>query len=378
VTVTETFFSVDVEDMQRAIAFYVNAFGAAVPFSSAGWTSLRIAGVRLGLALAAEPSAGAVGLHFAVRDLAAARSAVERAGGAVASSPYEVAPGVMVVGVTDTEGNTFTLTQSAGTAPEAQLYVFGGADGDRELDRLRQIEGALDPASRRILQQASPTKGWRCLEVGAGAGSIANWLANVVGPAGSVVALDVDPRFLSSDSPTNVEVVRQDVREWQGHGPFDLVHARYVLIHLPDYDRAIQRMVSSVRPGGWLALEEPDFLAARFAGGSAEFEGAFQRVSASIEAMFRNRSMDPALGARLPAAISKLGLTPVHVESEAHLAPGGSPMASIMRASAEQLRAKYVATGRADEADVEGYLRFALDPEAWGLYYATVRVLARR
>ncbi len=54
--VTETFFAVEVEDMQRAIAFYVSALGATVMFSSAGWSSLRIAGVRVGLALSSEPS----------------------------------------------------------------------------------------------------------------------------------------------------------------------------------------------------------------------------------------------------------------------------------------------------------------------------------
>lgn len=114
VSVTETFFSVNVEDMQRATAFYVQAFGATVLFSSPGWSSLRIAGVRVGLALAAEPTGGAVGLHFAVSDLAEATAAVERAGGCIASSPMEVAPGVVVVQVIDTEGNTFALTRGGG------------------------------------------------------------------------------------------------------------------------------------------------------------------------------------------------------------------------------------------------------------------------
>jgi predicted enzyme related to lactoylglutathione lyase len=82
-----------------------------VVFSSAGWSSLRIAGVRVGLALNPDASNGRTGLHFAVADLAAARTAVERAGGSVVASPAEVAPGVVVVDVMDTEGNTLTLTQ---------------------------------------------------------------------------------------------------------------------------------------------------------------------------------------------------------------------------------------------------------------------------
>jgi hypothetical protein len=43
ITVTETFFSISILDMQRATAFYVDSLGAAVVFASPGWSSLRIA-----------------------------------------------------------------------------------------------------------------------------------------------------------------------------------------------------------------------------------------------------------------------------------------------------------------------------------------------
>jgi predicted enzyme related to lactoylglutathione lyase len=111
VTVEETFFSIEVRDMQRAIAFYTSALSASVVFASPRWSSLRIAGVRLGLALNEEREDARVGLHFAVTDFTTARVAVERAGG-FSASPIEVAPGVVVVAVTDTEGNTFALTRA--------------------------------------------------------------------------------------------------------------------------------------------------------------------------------------------------------------------------------------------------------------------------
>jgi predicted enzyme related to lactoylglutathione lyase len=111
VSVTETFFGLEVEDMRRATAFYVDALGATVVFSSPGWSSLRIAEVRVGLALSSEHLASRVGLHFGVSDLATARADVERAGGCIVSSSVEVAPGVIIVRCDDTEGNTFTLTQ---------------------------------------------------------------------------------------------------------------------------------------------------------------------------------------------------------------------------------------------------------------------------
>ena len=77
--------------MERATAFYVNALGATVAFASPGWSSLRIAGVRVGLALNPMHEGGRTGLHFAVSDLVAARSDVQGAGGRTGEA-VEVAP----------------------------------------------------------------------------------------------------------------------------------------------------------------------------------------------------------------------------------------------------------------------------------------------
>jgi predicted enzyme related to lactoylglutathione lyase len=106
--VIETFFSVDVADMARATSFYASAFGATVSFASPRWSSLHVAGVRVGLALASPHAPQRTGLHFAVSDLAATRAAVERAGGRCGAS-MEVAPGVVIAEAKDTEGNTLTL-----------------------------------------------------------------------------------------------------------------------------------------------------------------------------------------------------------------------------------------------------------------------------
>jgi len=107
----ETFFSVVANDMQRATRFYVDALDARVAFASPAWSSLHIAGVRLGLGLVADPIAQRVGLHFVVGDLAAARADVERAGGRIVAPEIAVAPGVVVADVADSEGNVFSLSQ---------------------------------------------------------------------------------------------------------------------------------------------------------------------------------------------------------------------------------------------------------------------------
>ena len=111
--VRETFFSIEVKDMQRAAAFYVAALGATVILSSPGWTALHIAGVRLALAWNPDHAACRVGLHFAVDDLRDACAQIEAAGGQLVAASVEVAPGITVADVSDTEDNTFSLMQRA-------------------------------------------------------------------------------------------------------------------------------------------------------------------------------------------------------------------------------------------------------------------------
>src|SRR5206468_403259 len=88
---------------------------------------------------------------------------------------------------------------SAGLKEETAMstYVFDHS-WQRERDRLRAIESLFDPASIRYLEELGVSGGWHCLEVGCGAGGLALWLADRVGPSGRVVAIDLDTRFVES------------------------------------------------------------------------------------------------------------------------------------------------------------------------------------
>jgi SAM-dependent methyltransferase len=127
---------------------------------------------------------------------------------------------------------------------------------DRRLDAL---ELAHDAATQRRLRAAGSQPGWRCLEVGAGRGSIARWLGSAVGPRGQVIALDIDARFLRDVDPQTIEVVEANVvTDPLPPGPFDLVHARLLLMHLAARDQLVPRLVDVLAPGGVLLLEEHD------------------------------------------------------------------------------------------------------------------------
>ena len=102
---------------------------------------------------------------------------------------------------------------------------------------------------------------WRCLEVGGGGGSVAAWLSERVGPDGYVLATDIDPRFLVTLKLSNVEARKHDIlNDELPEGSFDLVHARAVLEHLPARQEALRQLVTTLTPGGWLLVEDADFV----------------------------------------------------------------------------------------------------------------------
>jgi len=77
--------------------------------------------------------------------------------------------------------------------------------------RLRGLEHLLDADTIRHLEALGVGMGWRCLEVGAGGGSIVKWLCGRVGPNGYVLATDVDTSFIEGLTMPNVSVRRHDI-----------------------------------------------------------------------------------------------------------------------------------------------------------------------
>ncbi|WP_374194095.1 trans-aconitate 2-methyltransferase, partial [Streptomyces sp. MBT97] len=86
-----------------------------------------------------------------------------------------------------------------------------------------------------------------------------SWLAKKVGPTGKVLATDLDTSLLTAVARPPVEVRVHDLgTEEPPMDGFDLVHARLVLVHVPDRERALRSMVASLRPGGRILVEDGD------------------------------------------------------------------------------------------------------------------------
>ena len=138
-------------------------------------------------------------------------------------------------------------------------YAFENARAVQR-DRLRLLAALLDDGTFRLLERLGVRPGWRCLEVGAGGGSVAAWLCDRTAPGGSVLATDLDTTVLRELERPNLEVRVHDVlTDELPEREFDLVHARLLLAWLADPERGLRSMLAALRPGGCMLVEEMDF-----------------------------------------------------------------------------------------------------------------------
>jgi 2-polyprenyl-3-methyl-5-hydroxy-6-metoxy-1,4-benzoquinol methylase len=230
--------------------------------------------------------------------------------------------------------------------------------------RFEALARTYDEPSTRALAATGVGPGWRCWEVGGGGGSLAAWLADRVGSAGSVLVTDIDPQWMRGlDGRANIELCRHDVvRDPLPDGEFDLVHARLVLLHLPERHLVLDRLVSRLRPGGWLVVEDFDCERTPVAAApSREDRELFESVHRTFLGLLRDRGADTAWGRSLPAALAEHGLREVSATTHAVTWRGGSPEIDLHRVNVEQLADRLLASG-VDIGQLADFLALIDDP----------------
>jgi SAM-dependent methyltransferase len=206
--------------------------------------------------------------------------------------------------------------------PPATRYPLRNADA-REGQRLSLLEGLSDPVTIRWFEQLGVAPGWHCAELGAGRGSMAAWLADRVGPGGSVLAVDRDTAQLAElAARPNVCVVEGDLCTMTlPAGAHDLVHSRAVLMHLEAPDDAVARAVASLRPGGIAFFEETDGAPAQEAEGLPE---PYHAVMVPMAARW-------TWARRLPALLDALGMVEIEDDVRSDPITGGTPLAAFWK-----------------------------------------------
>lgn len=243
---------------------------------------------------------------------------------------------------------------------QESAYLLDNASAEAPA-RFAALSAMFDPGTIRHLEDLGIGPGWHCLEVGGGGGSIATWLAGRVGPAGRVLVTDIDSRFLDSLKGSNLEVRRHDiVTDPLPEVAFDLVHSRLVLLHLPEREKALARMVAALKPGGWLVDEEFD--SSMSPDPSVNPNEVLSKTYVAMTRIMDSRGIDRHFGRRLFERLRAHGLVRVAAEGRILMWHGQSPGASLLRSNYEQLRSAMIDAGYVSEEEFNQDLARLDDP----------------
>ncbi|MFA7762751.1 class I SAM-dependent methyltransferase [Streptomyces sp. NRRL S-448] len=232
-----------------------------------------------------------------------------------------------------------------------------------EDDRIDLGALAYDDFTLARLRALGAGPGWRCLDVGAGTGTVARLLLDRAGVS-EVLAVDRDTAFLRAHPAPGLTPLEADITALDfSPGRFQLVHARFVLMHLRNWPRMIGKLASLVAPGGVLVLGDAVDLTT-----PAAPTTTYGRV---MRAMWRG------LGDSLGTDVSWVPDYPEHLREAGLLSVGaeilvppllpGSPISRFWAGTWERARGPMTATGLVDDAAIDAAIRYLESPDCAAL-----------
>jgi ubiquinone/menaquinone biosynthesis C-methylase UbiE len=247
----------------------------------------------------------------------------------------------------------------------ADTYVLRG--GDDGAERLRLLARVKWPTTKALLRRVGLRPGMRCLDVGCGGGAVTLKLARWVGPDGQAVGVDLDERCLDLARQEAARIGlpatfrREGVHDLREEAAYDLVYSRFLLTHIPEPGRAVERLAGAARPGGLVVVEDIEF-AAHFCYPACP---AFDRYVSLYRQVVLRRGGDPDIGPRLVGLLMEGGLRQVGVAVVQPTYRRG-PGKCIAQVTMEHIREAVVTAGLASEAEVDAVIadldRFARSP----------------
>jgi ubiquinone/menaquinone biosynthesis C-methylase UbiE len=204
-----------------------------------------------------------------------------------------------------------------------QTYALG--HDDHELDRLTSQARMLEPFTRQLLTEAGLRPGMRVLDIGCGSGDVSFLAADLVGPKGRVVGVDVAPPAIMRATSraetagiTNVSFIEGDPLELEFTSRFDAIIGRLVLMYLPDPVDALRKLARHVHPGGLIALQEIDMESCR----SMPPSPLLQQCVDWINETFRRTSARLKMGLELHSIFVEAGLPEPKLRLDAAIGNG--------------------------------------------------------
>jgi SAM-dependent methyltransferase len=148
-----------------------------------------------------------------------------------------------------------------GEAPNAgQIAYWNEAAGPTWVQAQDPLDRQLAPLGARAMAALAPAAGERVLDIGCGAGATSLALAEAVGPAGSVLGVDISAPLLAAararaaDAP-NLRFAQADAQAWPfDPASFDAAFSRFGVMFFADPTAAFGNIHGALRPGGRLAF----------------------------------------------------------------------------------------------------------------------------
>jgi len=275
------------------------------------------------------------------------------------------------------------LNVALGTERRTSVVYALGRDA-AETDRLKQQALELRDHAVALLDHVGLTRGASAIDLGCGPLGILDLLAERVGPGGRVLGMDSDPAHVAlarqhAHELGNVEVVEGDARRTNlPAAAFDLVHARTLLVNVQDPEVVVAEMARLVRPGGHVALHEPDLAGAVIHPSYPSYERLYELFLAA----FARQGADLFVGRRLPGFLRSVGLVDVGVEVRADVYPPGHTRRTIVPDLVRSLRPKIVEQGLSSKAELDRLDREArehlADPDTLAVPHLYFLVWGRR
>jgi ubiquinone/menaquinone biosynthesis C-methylase UbiE len=255
-----------------------------------------------------------------------------------------------------------------------------------ETERLRLQARVWEPETEAMLDLIGVQPGWSCIDLGCGALGIVGPLSRRVGSEGRVVGMDLDANSLVSirayvreEGLTNVEIVEGDAyNTGLSSGSFDLVHVRFVFAPVGRDDALLAEMLRLVRPGGIVAIQEPD--AAPW--NCFPPHESWSRLKGAILQAFKQGGGDFNAGQRTYGMLHRAGLEDVRVRAAVVALQNSHPYMRLPVLFANSLRKRLLDGGilREDELDrlIADCEQIATDPDTFVVGFMVTQVWGRK
>jgi ubiquinone/menaquinone biosynthesis C-methylase UbiE len=266
-------------------------------------------------------------------------------------------------------GGAETKQKKRSVMTELDQYVLGYRQAEQR--RLQQQAQQLAHESSWLFDQTGMARGARVVEIGCGPHGCLELLSERVGPSGSVVGIErsadavaLARKLVVERGLGNVEVLEGDARSTGlPRASFDVVTARLVLVNVPQPEQIVAEAVALVRPGGWAAFHEADYVSHICDPPS----DAWTSLIELLETYSEKNGIDPFIGRKLPRLLRDAGLVEVRVNPVVHVYPPGHGRRSILLDFAENLSERILAqnlVGERELASLKSVLQRHLDDPA--------------